>query len=68
LRQKTQDEEWSIFADGIPIVVRVIKHKNFKPGPFRLGSWQLPINLAAVFWVITSSVRKQYNTLLYSVE
>ncbi|KAK9902829.1 hypothetical protein WJX75_007746 [Coccomyxa subellipsoidea] len=41
---------------GIPIVVRVIKHKNFKPGPFRLGSWQLPINLAAVFWVITSSI------------
>ncbi|KAK9902831.1 hypothetical protein WJX75_007886 [Coccomyxa subellipsoidea] len=41
---------------GIPILVRVIKHKNFKPGPFRLGRWHLPINLAAVSWVIISSV------------
>lgn len=44
-------------ADGIPILVRVINHKNFQPGPFRLGRWQLPINLAAVSWVVTSSVR-----------
>lgn len=46
-----------LFTDGIPILVRVIKHKNFKPGPFRLGRWHLPINLAAVSWVIISSVR-----------
>jgi hypothetical protein len=44
-------------ADGIPILVRVIKHKNFTPGPFNLGRWHLPINLAAVFWVVISSVR-----------
>ena len=43
-------------ADGIPIVVRVWKHKNFEPGPFRLGAWQLPVNLTAIAWVIISTV------------
>ncbi|KAK9902676.1 hypothetical protein WJX75_002307 [Coccomyxa subellipsoidea] len=41
---------------GIPILVRVIKHRNFTPSPFNLSRWQLPINLAAVFWVVISSV------------
>ena len=45
-------------ADGIPIVLRVWKHKNFEPGPFKLGAWQLPVNLTAIAWVITSTVRR----------
>ncbi|CAL8466364.1 g5900 [Coccomyxa elongata] len=40
---------------GIPILVRVIEHRNFQPGPFQLGRWHLPINLAAISWVVVSS-------------
>lgn len=43
-------------ADGIPIVIRVWKHNNFEPGPFRLGMLQLPINLLSIAWVITTTV------------
>ena len=45
-------------ADGIPIVIRVWKRKEFVPGPYKLGAWQLPINLAAIAWVLTSTVRR----------
>ena len=45
-------------ADGIPIVLRVWKHKNFEPGPFKLGAWQLPVNLTAIAWIIMSTVRR----------
>ncbi len=48
---------WWWLADGIPILVRVIEHRNFHPGPFQLGRWHLPINLAAICWVVVSSVR-----------
>ena len=44
-------------ADGIPIVLRVWKRKNFEGGPFRLGILQLPINLVAIAWVLISTVR-----------
>ena len=50
-------------ADGIPIVVRVWKHKNFEPGPFRLGAWQLPVNLTAIAWAIISTVRRSCHPL-----
>ncbi|CAL8466365.1 g5901 [Coccomyxa elongata] len=30
--------------------------KDFEVGPFRLGRWQLPVNLAAVAWVTISTV------------
>lgn len=50
-------------ADGIPIVVRVWKHKNFEPGPFRLGAWQLPVNLTAIAWVIISTVGRSCTPL-----
>jgi hypothetical protein len=46
-----------LHADGIPIVLRVWKRKNFEGGPFRLGILQLPINLVAIAWVIISTVR-----------
>ncbi len=49
-------------ADGIPILVRVIQRRNFQPGPFQLGRWHLPINLAAIAWVVVSSVRAHAST------
>ena len=45
------------FADGVLIALRIINRKKFQPGPFRLGAWQLPVNIAAISWVVISSVR-----------
>jgi amino acid transporter len=48
----------SYIAYSIPIAARFIFHKenNFKPGPFNLGSWGLPVAVIAIAWMSLISV------------
>lgn len=41
----------------------MLQGKDFEVGPFRLGRWQLPVNLAAVAWVAISTVRPPYMSI-----
>ncbi|BDA51279.1 Amino-acid permease BAT1 homolog [Coccomyxa sp. Obi] len=41
---------------AVPIILRMLRGRDFEVGPFRLGAWQLPVNLAAVTWVAISTV------------
>ncbi|CDH54997.1 apc amino acid permease [Lichtheimia corymbifera JMRC:FSU:9682] len=42
---------------GLPYVCRLIWSRNKLPkGPFNLGKWSIPINIAAVTWVVFFSV------------
>ena len=38
-------------ADAVPIMLRLIFHKNFNPGPFKLGRAQPLINVIAISWL-----------------
>ncbi|KAK9902713.1 hypothetical protein WJX75_003543 [Coccomyxa subellipsoidea] len=41
---------------AVPILLRMLRRGSFQAGPFQLGRWQLPVNLAAISWVVTSTV------------
>ena len=40
-----------LLADGIPILMRLINHKDFEPGPFNLGKFGPLIGTIACLWV-----------------
>jgi amino acid transporter len=43
-------------AYALPILLRLIKGKNFQPGPWSLGRWSRPIGVIAVAWVAVVTV------------
>ena len=43
-------------ADGVPILLRIYKGREFCHGPFSLGGWYLPIGIIAIAWVLLSTV------------
>ena len=49
---------WAMRADAVPILLRLIFHKNFTPGPFKLGRAQPFINIIAIVWLTFSLVRR----------
>jgi amino acid transporter len=42
-------------AYALPILLRLMA-KDFKPGPWHLGSWSRPIGIIAVIWVVLISI------------
>ncbi|KIJ51165.1 hypothetical protein M422DRAFT_74174 [Sphaerobolus stellatus SS14] len=41
---------------GLPIAFRVIYRKNFKKGPFHLGSFSIPVSVISVLWIMFISI------------
>ena len=46
----------TVHADSIPIVVRLLNHRSFQPGPFHLGKAGYVIAWIAVAWITTITV------------
>lgn len=44
-------------ADVVPILLRLIFHRSFTPGPFKLGAAQVVVNLTAIVWLVFNVVR-----------
>jgi len=40
------------FAYSIPISARIVSKTNFKPGPFTLGIWSIPVSVIAVLFMV----------------
>lgn len=40
----------------IPITLRVVRHNYFKPGPFSLGRFGIPVALIACLWLVFASI------------
>ncbi|KZT28464.1 APC amino acid permease [Neolentinus lepideus HHB14362 ss-1] len=49
-------------AFSIPITARFAFHNDFKPGPFTLGRWGLPVAAVAVSWMCFCMVIFQFPT------
>ncbi|CAL8461967.1 g1498 [Coccomyxa elongata] len=40
----------------VPILLRLIFHRNFTPGPFKLGAAQIGVNIFAIVWLVFNVV------------
>lgn len=45
-----------VCADVVPILLRLIFHRNFTPGPFKLGAAQVVVNVVAIVWLLFNVV------------